>query len=110
MDQSCAQFDHRALLEQGMSMSRYVEEAVRGRRAVHEVEAELFRRVLAMGHQALGMGVTRRPRCAEIGPGGVCQGTPCIHPCRLDGGIHAADTPGKRHPDLKFAAGGLHPG
>jgi len=55
VDQSCAQFNRRALLEQGMSMSRYVEEAVRGRRAVHEVEAELFRRVLAMGDQALGM-------------------------------------------------------
>ena len=55
MDQSCAQFNHRALLEQGVAMSRYVEEAVRGRRAVHEVEAELFRRVLAMGYQALGI-------------------------------------------------------
>ena len=36
-------------------MSRYVEEAVQGGRAVHEVEAELFRRVLQMGWQALGM-------------------------------------------------------
>ena len=26
-----------------------------------------------------------------------------------DGSIHAADTPGKHHPDLKFALGGLHP-
>ena len=28
------------------------------------------------GPATLVLGVTRRPRCAEIGPGGVCQGTP----------------------------------
>lgn len=55
MDRSEAEFNHQALLNQAESMTRCVEEAIRTGRAAHELEAELFRRVLEMGHHALGM-------------------------------------------------------
>lgn len=55
MDPSGAEFNHQALLNQARAMTRYVEEAVQADRAAHEVEENLFRRVLEMGYQALGM-------------------------------------------------------
>lgn len=55
MDQSGVEFNQQALLNQAMAVHRFVEQATEARRAVHEVEAELFRRVLEMGRQALGM-------------------------------------------------------
>jgi hypothetical protein len=54
-------------------------------------------------------GVTRCPLITTIGLGSACQGTPLIHPCRLDDGIHAVDTPDKHHPDPDYALNGLHP-
>lgn len=55
MDPSGVEFNQQALLNQAMAVHRFVEQATEARRAVHEVEAELFRRVLEMGRQALGM-------------------------------------------------------
>ena len=55
------------------------------------------------------MGVTRRPLITTIGLGSACLGTPLIHPCRLDDGIHAVDTSDKHHPDPDYALDGLHP-
>jgi hypothetical protein len=55
MDPSGVEFNQQALLNQAIAVHRFVEQATEARRAVHEVEAELFRRVLEMGRQALGM-------------------------------------------------------
>ena len=55
MDQTGIEFNLQTLLDQTKAMTRCVEEAVQCRRATHEVEENLFRRVLEMGHQALGM-------------------------------------------------------
>jgi predicted SnoaL-like aldol condensation-catalyzing enzyme len=55
MDQSGVEFSQQALLNQATAMNRYVEQTTQAGRAVHEVGAELFSRVLEMGRQALGM-------------------------------------------------------
>ena len=57
----------------------------------------------------LPTGVTHRPRFARFGLGGACRGTPSIRPCRLDGGIRAANTPSMCPPNLESAPSGLHP-
>jgi hypothetical protein len=55
MDQSGAKFNRQALLDQARAMIRFVEQAADAGRAAHEVEADLFKRALEMGRQALGL-------------------------------------------------------
>jgi len=55
MNQSTAGFNHQELLSKLREMTQFVEQAVEARQATHVVEEGLFRRVLEMGHHALGM-------------------------------------------------------
>ena len=62
-----------------------------------------------VGPRQRGAGVIRRPLITKVDLGSACQGTPLTPPCRLDGGLHAADTPDRHCPDLGYALDGLHP-